>query len=463
MKRVPVLATSRPVLVRPVSTGLLSVISIAAGLALYLLLEPYDVVVGEVAIVLGAATLMLSPTGRVVWLVAGGLALLETTSSLSPAKLVYFSGVAIAAVLAQVRIAKLWKIPDMRRLRPAIYASWGFSGYILACTLPYTVIVKQLSVGTWARDAFAHLLIPSAIIIAMGAYNTIKARTAVLLITLVGAVSTVFYAVTWISRRQLVGETPVFLLGSRAILALPFCLGVALAFHYCRVKPLWVFYSITLASVAILSINRATVLIFAAPLVMAIPGVAARIPIRRIVCFYFFLAGTLWLTLRFVAPIFLSEELVRDRVASTLGLLSRGDGSFDQSAYGRSGLTDQALFLFEQDRPLGAGLGAVSFVDTPAVYLAKWGLFGTIVILLFFAAVFVPLVRSVELTAVGHSVTSVVSAGVGGAWVLSLLSGAPTEDIGLPLALALLFLLRVSSRNGDRTERPGEFSYALGR
>ncbi|GAB3486390.1 hypothetical protein GCM10027572_04350 [Flexivirga lutea] len=191
---------------------------------------------------------------------------------------------------------------------------------------------------------------------------------------------------------------------------------------------------------AILSGNRSTMIMLAGVPILAIytfrnRGSATRLALSGLLCsigmLFFF---------KFILPTLPNSALISSRLASIVDLV-KGTSHGDASAMVRAQITSQALDQWHAHPLFGGGIGSSQHVDSAALYLAEFGLIGTVLI----AAFYVAHARFIFKTA---SKASWIRALVA-AWVvvlaLSLFSSMPTADQGLAIACSIITALSTAA------------------
>lgn len=417
--------------------SILGLALVSAGLAVALLPVSYLLAVGAVAPL--AVILFGKPAFRLAWFVVGALVLLDTTSALSAPKLVYLAGVLLSVGAGLARLPAVLAQPWFARLKPLLWGALSLTLWIVLVTLPYSLLVRGTSLTAWVRDAFTYLLIPAAVIIAVDACGWVGLRVARWGIALVGASAAIQFAITWTARRGLFGESEIYLFGSRAIIAIPVAMGLVYGLAGRGFRPLWFAYSVgALAAVLVTGVRSGLLLLAAYP---AAVGSARkmRVPIWKLIPSLFVGGLGALAAILVAAPYLGGIDFLKQRFSSLKKILNSGQIAVDASGRDRANLYAEALRIFNEYPLLGSGLGAVKFVDTPFVYLAKWGALGTAVLAFSLLLILVPCARARPTETYTRETTIAFVAAI--TWLASLPSAAPTEDKGFALGVALIVLL----------------------
>ncbi len=430
--------TRRPSYVSNVSMADGRVVACTAALALGPNVLPLQwLTVAMVAFLPIILFLFTKPTFRLIWLCSGGLALLDTTDELSAQKVAYLAGVLLCAAATFGHAFRLEGRGDRRSgIRGCLWASGIWSTWIVAVTMPQAVIAGT-PISGWMRDAFTQVLLPVSVVIGLdSALRLSRARIRLIIVTY-GLIAAVQFAVTWTSRRGLLGEESLLLLfGSKSLLVLPLCMGLVYGLSGNAFSLRW----LSLAAVAVASVlitgTRSGLLYGAAFLAVLGRQSKGRVAPARLLLALGAL-GLIVLGIVFSVSPFLGGRSFLTHRFESLAAFTGPASESDLSLGIRLRLTSEAYGLFEANPFLGAGVGVIRFVDTPLLYLAKFGLLGAMVLLFAITLIFVSAAR---LAGPGTAERVIVVA-CAVTWTAILVSSAPTEDKGFSLAVGLLVAL----------------------
>ncbi len=405
-----------------------------------------------------AVLLVSKPWARLGWLVLGALAVFQTSEGLSAPKLVYLAGVGLAAVIALVRVVPRLREPWALPLRPSLVGAGILLAWIGLVSPVYSVTVRGIDPTMWARDAVTYLLPVAAVVIALDAAGSIRLSASRTFSVLVGGVSAVGFAAAWISSRGYSGEvsTERSLLASLVAITVPLALLFAMGLARKRVRPAWLVGAVGLLCAVLITGTRTGVVL---PLMLiAMVGAArkARITLPRLVAGAAMSAASIGLILPFAAATFSSSTDVFARLSSISSTLTNG---FQSDASGSIRLRAAAIAWerFVQYPLLGQGMG-VQFpnpnpalqgvdgyfsLDTPVMFLAKFGLIGVVVLIIAYGLIVFAAARPPAKHV--FTLESTVARGVAFVWLALLPVASVPEDKGFSVAIALLLLLSGSA------------------
>lgn len=296
------------------------------------------------------------------------------------------------------------------------------------------VLIRGAGLGDWLNDASKYAILVACVV---ACYRMrLTERAMVWLLWTLTPIASVAFALTWLSRRGLAVVDQFYVLGSKALLlalmSIAFTRGMAgsgtRAFG-------WLFLS-ALPVVAILISGTRSGILLAAPLVvMSFYGSRNRPSsmVKLVLVSVVIAAMTFWAS----AGGLLLGDSARDlfavqRLADSYYLFLEG-GVDDTLVSGRLTVASDAGLTFLESPVFGQGFGHVRGVDSTLITLAKFGIAGTLLLLVGVGA----LLRGLWLDDERIESRGAVLGLVVGLLSLSL-SAAIFEDPGLGLALGLL-------------------------
>jgi hypothetical protein len=423
--------------------------------------------------------------GRVLVLVVvlGGLFILQGSNNLDAPKIVYLL-LATAAVAVALAGAP-WRLSEARA---AIARPWLIAAGAIVALLIVSLAVS-LAHGTpftsWLRDASPYALFAAAPILAFACARNASQRWLVAVLAVCGALASVSFAVEWIGRRQL-AHLPIdrIALPSEALGAalLALATAVALAGVSRRTSWGWAAMAGVVLGLFFVTGSRSTLLLLAIPFGIALFAgqpwrSASRVLLTEVaIAIVVFVAadagiavanGTLSISLwsstanptsSTQSPAAPAPDRLTQRV-DQIGSLIADPGS-DPSFQARLEQTKVAWQAFISSPLIGVGPGCEfhwstiaagvrdSFtLDTPMVYLAKFGLLGLVPLALF-AAAYLRLALELWRRQLARIEYLTV---VGFAFVLAVvgIQGFPIEDKGASFALILVLALGVHGLVGQ--------------
>ncbi|MBT2534310.1 O-antigen ligase family protein [Arthrobacter sp. ISL-48] len=424
--------------------------------------------------VVGVAYGLTKSWFRLLFFVVGAFLVFQTGDGLSVAKLGYLAGVMLAGAASAYALVKHADRDYLARVRSALYGAALLAFWILGPMLVQGVIINGTPLEMWARDALTYLLISTGVIIGVDASNTVTLFWARGITISVGLLAAIGFATAWIQRRGL-GESisdpteQSTLLGSMVALTLPLALCLTIGLGSKRISVPWLLLA-PVFLIAVLVTGTRTGFVLTVILV-GVVGLASqrRVTPGRAILGAAIGAASLSAVLPAAGAMFSSEEFVQQRIDMMISTVRDGFGS-DASGLIRERATNFCVDIFADSPLLGQGLGkyfpnpnpgryAVNFtLDSWAVYPAKFGIIGTVVL----AVSLVLIWRGLALRGNGkwlHENTAVRGAAL--ACIALLLFGAPTEDKGFAVAVALAAVLVCA---GDRSsfQQPELDSSTLG-
>lgn len=397
--------------------------------------------IGTPVLLLGFAR----PTFRLVWLCGGGVALLNTTNSVSPQKGAYLVGVLLACLIAGYRL-----LADRKTAAPGTYLCVAgvlvWFGWVLCVTLPQAVGVAT-PLSAWSRDAFTQLLMPAAVLIGLDVSRDMHRDVVKAIIVTIGLVGMVQFAVTWTSRRGLLADSNLLLFGSQALLVLPLCMGLVYGLGRRGYDPRWLVLACgAFASVLVTGTRQGFLLLFAF-VGVGFPRKPVRISPLKLASGVVVVALMCLVAIVVVAPYLGGWDFLVQRAGTMTHLSSQGQFS-DMSINSRLQHMDMALNLYNSNPFFGVGLGVIQFGDTPTVLLAKLGLFGNAALL---ASIALILGGARNLSCDDSKAERVILRACVVTWIIMGAASSFMEDKGFSLALGLLIALLASRERGSRS------------
>jgi hypothetical protein len=387
-----------------------------------------------------------------------GLAIFQSSQSLTIPKLAYLLLFTLAALAALLHLWMLRSTPLFDTFKPLLAVSLLL--LLLLATSAGVARHNGSAMSVWLRDASPYFLTAFVPVLAIDFATGRRPSLILPLFVVAGSLSTLSYSAEWLGRRHLaqLGVTklglPSFLL-PMAILSY----AAAAALMGGVRRWLWAGYALSLSALLLLTGNRTSLLGVASPLVML--AVSKKIEMRRvprliaIAALAFLVVASVTLVASAVAHIDL--QYLASRFESIPRLISRPwtDPSFQI----RAAQSADALQVFRSAPFLGSGPGHIYHwtdyyglpqsgfeIDTGLAFAAKFGLVGIVVLVVYalgYLRFVLALVRERPLTAgrlalIGFLAFAVVWAAV----------EPPLEDKAF--GFGLLFLLALSAADIGR-------------
>lgn len=410
-----------------------------------------------------ALYLASKPLGRLLIYICGALFMFQGSGGNS-LKLLYMAAVLLGGVLAMVSIGGQIRLrPELRRAVPQHWQIFAL-GVALALTLSGVRIADgQPLVIDFVRDATTYALLLVAPAYGIDCGLAISSRLLKWVAIAIGTFAAVSFMVSWLSRRdQAIGDTDQFALSSSMLAVPAICLCLTLFLLRRRGNTLLLIIALALMGMIVMGGGRSGAIYSAAALIVYtcfnhLPA-ARRAPKAAL------LAGVAVLALLVTTSV--SAALTGDNFLSKrldwFTTLSTDSIAIDPSGIQRLRAYSFYWNAFKDSPIVGNGLG-VSYprvsnglpaagnytLDSPLLYLAKFGLAGTTLLLMAIVVLVRGLVRLAPRGTAERQFCSLLLLGACTIWVSVLPSGAPTEQKGFGLSVALLVALCVSHvRNG---------------
>lgn len=413
--------------------------------------------------------LVLRPQGRVVVFVLGTFSVFSSSEGVSFAKIAFLAVAVLMATISSVRVSRVLDESWAKPLRSSLL---GSGAIVLLIALAGAVGVSQgAPVPQILRDSTTYFIIAAAVPIAIDAASVMSVRTVNAAVVVVTAFAGISFTVAVLSLRG-VSNLSVERFGLPSMMALTIGVGLASvrALESGKIQWRWFLFAAFLLGAVLASGSREGLILLVATLGSIAIAIQRRAGIGRVV------VGWVTLVLALLALLFIASRTITNatflqtRIEASLNVIQNGTTQ-DASGFIRARATSIALTDWYPHRLFGVGFGH-SFIDpnpggetsdfqidTSAVYLAKFGIIGCVLLLI---AIFL-IVRP----AIGHlfgpdrlpEQTAVLAASA--VWVVQLYFGSPTEDKGFSLAVLLaVVVLGAGSRSRDvvtdlRTQKEG--------
>jgi hypothetical protein len=411
----------------------------ALGVAAATVITPFALII---PVAVGALALLLAfPWLRLSALIIAGLLVLQTSSGLSPIKLLYLAYAALVIGLAVIDLVGSGR----GRLRQN--SAFLVAAIVLASFLFITLLVtlfEARSPFAWFRDALPYLLLVAAPLvgISVGRHSSVGEINRVLVVcALFGATA---YALDWFSLRNVgvgigrVGLQTLMLVAG----AFSFCLSAGLQRE--RGSWRWLVLAGILSGALLVTGSRTGIVLFAAVL-GGVPAALRQKDLgRQAARFAAAISATLIATIALALLTGVSLSFFANRVDQIFN--GSNSTSFDGSAVERGEETSLALTYFRRNPLLGRGVGlnydtvrvngqtrANFTMDTGLLLLSKFGIAGLVVALAFAQSIRAGL-RQLPFDARER----IAIQGFGWVFLAALPSTLGTEDKGFAFILMVL-------------------------
>jgi hypothetical protein len=429
---------------------------------------------------LRSRALMVDGRAFVLVVVVGGLLALESSSALDAPKFVYLLLAAVAAAGA-IASARWWLTRQRSAMaEPWLIVSGAFA--VLALASVAVSIAHGTSLTSWLRDVSSYGLFAAAPIVALACARSASRRWIIVVFAICGAFASVSFAVEWLGRRS-IAQLPIdrIVLPSGSLACGLLALASAFAITAASRRRWWSAAAGVVLGLFFVTGTRSTLLFIAVPIgVSLVAGRPWRRGVRTVltsgmVAVAIFITAEVGIAVAYggfpslgsatataspspnaayqPSPTATPNTELTTRLNGVGRLLvdPGSDPSF-QSRWLQTGVAWQA-FLTSPLVGVGPGYGFVwtdtpggthdeFTLDTPLVYLAKFGLLGLIPLALFVAA-YVRLAVALRRRGLRAQSEYSVMIGYGITLVIAEALGAPIEEKGTSFALIFVVALGV--------------------
>jgi hypothetical protein len=398
-----------------------------------------------------AALLSLAwPVGRLMWLVLGGMLVLQSGDGLNPVKFAYLAGVAVAGAVSLVRLPRHIRQPWAQPFRKVSLGGALLAALVLATAC--TGLVRGESLTDIARDALTYALILPGLAIGLDAAASLRLRTAERLVMGVAVLAAIGFTTAWISRRGVSAvDVDQFLLASSALMAVGVALAVTRGLSGRRIQWVWLAPLPLIISAPLVTGTRSGLLLVLGVFAVIRFRGRGRVAPMRLFAGLVIAAVAMIALLYFLGRRLTTGNFLEQRLVALQELFSGGLGA-DQSGTIRLYAFRIATDEWQSSPLFGRGFGHVypnpndpmlagTFqMDTPLLLLAKFGLLGAALLFGGLVLVLSPMWTTTRLVGERLPEQSVIRGFV--ATMLGLLMViSPTEDKGFALTLPLLLVL----------------------
>jgi hypothetical protein len=425
----------------------------------------------------GVLYLLKHPWVRLAWFVGGALLVFQVGEGLTPPKLAYIAGVAVCVVISAVRMRTLLRTSWGRRFKPAVIGASILLAWMLFVTPIQSVVIQGIDPVLWARDALTYILAAAAVFIGIDAASNTSVRLARGITVAVGLLAAAGFSFVWIQGRGYSGSEDIdrAFLASLIAVVLPIALCFALGLAGKRLRIWWVALGLFMIVAVLITGTRTGVVLGVTLLGMIGSARMQRISLPKVLMGAAAGVAAFLIVVPFAAGLFSSADDVQARLQSITRALA-GEFGRDPSGSMRVRATQIGLDIFADHPLFGHGVGrpfpnllgdatAAGFsLDTPAMYLAKFGFIGLAVVIPAFILIVAPALRHER----GRPWLLESTAGWGAvfAWVALLPLASTTEDKGFALSLAMLMMLVGAAARASHDEPAdslgGEFGPSIG-
>lgn len=407
---------------------------------------------------LPALSIIRRPEGRVAVFVFGCMLTLGSAGPIAEAKPFYLAFVSVTAVYS-VHLITRTEAFESRTTRFALTGAGVVAGSVVLAA------VRGLASGAApalvVRDGFTYWLIVCGIAVGIEIGHSVSRRFIVVLAVLTCSFGAVSFAVHYLNARG-VTALAIDQLGLPSMMLLAFGVPFALVqgAGRSRVRPLWLFWGLLLIGCILVTGSRSGLVLFTAFIGVIGSQVSGGVSVRRTAVIGVIGLAILFVGAKPVVDAVTTPGFYESRVVATQRVMTSGVGA-DGSGVMRERALSIALGEWRKSELVGVGFGhefaspaadagPVLFqIDTPSLYLAKFGLVGTALLWLGVGLVVGPLMwRRVGDRRASGEVTHVVRGAIC-VWTAATAFGAITEDKGFALGLMLIVMLE-ANREGPQ-------------
>lgn len=403
-------------------------------------------------VVLGSLFLLTTSLGRMLMLCFGILVMFGSSAFSAPVRSLFTIMLFIGLPLAVLSIFQ-------RARSSAINLRGYWVPILILFAVPFFSLFVAALYSTdlvmWIRDATTFVLIPVSVVYGLDAGMAVRSITLQRIFGLVGLIGGLGYLLTWLAFRgqvQIPGGVPLL---SSSMLVVP-VISMYMALYFTsssRRRYMWAAIAAMLVLLLAGAGGRSALIYLGATLLVAVAvATRARGGLPRLAMLFavaaIVVSGFYRIYSSFVGPQFLSGRFDWFAEASWEAVTEDASGQDRVRAYSimwNSFLEKPLLGNgFGYNYPAVSATGIELFtLDSPFVYLAKFGLLGATVVLLSIAGIVAATFNQAKRGP--HRLRVVLmNASAIAAWVAILPSGAPTEQKGFGIGLAVLVAMSVA-------------------
>jgi O-antigen ligase len=431
--------------------------SVVAGLALEI--KPFLGLVPIAA--LASALLLVSGRARILFVLFGGLFILQSEQSLDKSKMAFLAVFSVAFLGAYLNTRRMYQTPAYRLARPLLTASTALVA-LIGLSLAVAHAFQTPLVGAWLRDAAPYLLFASAPIFALDAQASLSKRQLVALLVAAGAIGAIAFAVYWLHRRGIANlQASRIGLASHFVPAALFAYAMSATLQARRTR--WLILAASVFALLLVTGTRTTLVLVVAPIFIALGARRYRASrsVRLALIGPVAIAVTLGLGFAVVRASGGNEANLSKRIS----ILKSTGGETDASYNERLQQTRVAWDTFKAHPVVGHGPGTAfewqtqnridvsSFLlDTPLTLPAKFGIAGLGVLALVIAKYWSfckALSRRRE-----PGIAYLALLGYLAVVVASVPGSSPFEDKGFSFGLILVLALALHEAGGASPQPP---------
>ncbi len=373
----------------------------------------------------------------------------SSSEGVSLAKIAFLVVAIVMALMSTVRAVQLAPAPWAR---PLMMSLCGSAVLLLLISVASIVGIAQGAPALQVlRDSVTYFIIAAAVPIAIDAASVTSRRFADITVVLVTAFAGVSFAVAVLSLRG-VSNLGVDRFGLPSMMALTIGVGLASvrALQTGKIRWRWFLFAAFLLGTVLASGSREGLILLIATIGSVAIAVQRRAGIARVVIGWVVLVAALVGLLFVASRTVTNAAFLQSRIEASLNVLQNG-ATEDASGFIRARAREIALADWSPHRLFGVGFGHTFAdpnpgggtsdfqIDTSAVYLAKFGVIGCVILAIAIFLIIKPAFgRAFAVQRLPEQAAVLAAAAV---WVTQLYFGSPTEDKGFSLAILMVVLL----------------------
>lgn len=374
---------------------------------------------------------------RTAAVIVGGLFILGSTAGVGATKVIYAGVLVLCAIISAVRILRD-PPAGSEPFRPLVWLGLA----LLAVMVLGSVSQPGGDITTIVRQGLLYLMLPIAPIIGLDAGRNMNPKNVMRWIAVIGTVAAVGFAVDWLNRRG-VSSLPIarFIVSSLLLPALAFSLAtVMLGLQRGLARLFWLIPLVVVPVAMLVTGTRTNLIVFLALLGIVGAGRYYRVNLFKIVLVAGAGVAATAALLPLVGQYVVSDpNFLTNRIKQFL-LVAGGGATSDGSFSARHHQYLLAAELIDENFWFGAGPGLQpgTVLDTPLAAVAKLGVVGTVILVLFLILAFIGIEKTGKLY--GYTPIHTAVRGVALVFLANIPFGTPVEDRGFGFMLILIFM-----------------------
>lgn len=409
-------------------------------------------------IILGLILIIIKPEARFLYLIMGGLLIFQNASG--NLKVLYLAGLVIILFVAFKNID--WKNQTVQLIKPVIKAGLLLQLYLVISMI--VSIIKGYGALNTIRDSVQYIILAFSPIFAVDFAINIRSKHLNNLVLSGMLLGSILCIVGWISRRGYTDADLIVGLSSYSLPAALFSISIANFMSSKRFNITWLILAVAVLGGTIMTGTRSSYAFLFAPIAILLFSKAKKTRIVPILIFG--VAFGSWVfsffmnnTSQFEGSVLIS---VQQRIQYTAESLINNSITDDSSYMERVNQTEVALSTVTDNPLFGAGpgkqyiiqryngvLSIVNSLDSPMFILAKYGIIGLIILIIFLGLIYKHLITKYKYNV--YSISLLAFLGVCLAW-LPLVNPFDDKGSGLVIIMLMASILNNISENKSTLE-----------